>query len=162
MEQKTHYAGAPQMPAQPQPTYQEQAAYGQGAPPMAMIHPTPLNQLGGAPAIIDCPFCNQRVQTRVTENDSSMTIVAGIGIGLFCICLSCLPCMLHWFQDVDHTCSSCNQRVCHIPQGGIPQVVSPPGGVPQQYVMGAPQTYGAPPPQGAPAPPHNPPQYATQ
>ncbi|ORY68405.1 uncharacterized protein BCR38DRAFT_481896 [Pseudomassariella vexata] len=107
-----------------------------------MIQPTPLNGLGALPAVIDCPYCHRRTQTRVHEEDSSMTIVAGIALGCLCICLACLPCILHWCQNIDHYCTGCNQRVVHIQHGGVPQVIAPPQNVPQQYKMENPQQYG--------------------
>ncbi|KAI1857895.1 hypothetical protein JX265_007660 [Neoarthrinium moseri] len=140
------YQNDAQHVAQPQPTYQGNGQHDQNkaAPQQThMVHPTPLAQLGAMPALIDCPFCSHRGPTRVDEHSSSTTILAGIGIGCLCICLACLPCMLHWFYDVDHYCTHCNQRVCFVPNGGIPQPVHPQQGAPQHYVMGPQPQYGA-------------------
>ncbi|KAK9771084.1 hypothetical protein SCAR479_12208 [Seiridium cardinale] len=135
-------------PVPPQPAHQASGTMKGYQPAVnpAMVHPTPLHLLGEASAIIDCPYCNQRAPTRVDEHDSSMTIVAGIGLGILCICAACLPCLLHWFQDVDHFCSHCNQRVAHVPHGGIAQVIQPQQ-VPQGYTMEQQPQYGAQSPQ---------------
>ncbi|KAI1075391.1 hypothetical protein F5B20DRAFT_387701 [Whalleya microplaca] len=122
----------------------------QRAPPYTNaipVLPMPLASLGTLPALIDCPFCNSRCQTRIQEEDSSMTIVAGIGMGLICLCLACIPCLAHWCQDVDHFCSICNQRVAHVPYNGITQPVHPTP-IPQGYNMGTPL-----PPVGSQPPP---------
>ena len=80
-----------------------------------------------------------------------MTIITGIGIGCLCICLACLPCMMGWFQDVDHFCTNCNQRVAMVADGRPAQAIYPQENVPQQYKMGAPhQPYGHANPQQQP------------
>jgi hypothetical protein len=48
-----------------------------GAPQMPMhtvVHASPVASLGVLPALIDCPFCRQRTQTRIVEEHSSMTM----------------------------------------------------------------------------------------
>ncbi|KAI0168268.1 hypothetical protein BJ166DRAFT_623984, partial [Pestalotiopsis sp. NC0098] len=120
-------------PLQPtgQPNYAPYAASRAHADLNAVV--TPLHLLGPAPACIDCPYCSRRGLTRVDESDSGMTFVAGIGLGVICICLACLPCCLHWFQDRDHFCAHCGRRVAHVPQGsGVAQVMAPPPGQQQQ------------------------------
>ncbi|KAK8016576.1 hypothetical protein PG993_014765 [Apiospora rasikravindrae] len=117
---------------------------------MPTSYATPLSGLGTMPAIIDCPFCHQRTKTRIEEHSSSMTIITGIGIGCLCICLACLPCMLGWFQDVDHYCVSCNQRVAFVADGRPAQVIAPANNVPQQYHMGSQPQYGQQPQQSQP------------
>lgn len=74
-----------QAPAQPQAAYQTKAEQFQQSQqqqqqygPAAQHHhqhvgATPLQSLGPAPAVVDCPFCQQRVMTRVNEEHSSMT-----------------------------------------------------------------------------------------
>ncbi|KAK7984776.1 hypothetical protein PG988_002398 [Apiospora saccharicola] len=109
---------------------------------MPTTYATPLAGLSTMPAIIDCPFCHQRTKTRIEEHSSSMTIITGIGIGCLCICLACLPCMLGWFQDVDHYCMNCNQRVAFVQDGRPAQVIAPANNVPQQYQMGNQPQYG--------------------
>jgi hypothetical protein len=69
-----------------------------------------------------------------------MTILAGIGLGVICICLACLPCCLHWFPDHDHHCSHCGRRVAHVPQSsGVAQVLAPPPHQMQQGYQPTPQ-----------------------
>ncbi|KAK8091191.1 LPS-induced tumor necrosis factor alpha factor [Apiospora phragmitis] len=126
----------------------------------------PLQCLVDRPAIVDCPFCHHRVLTHTVEADSSMTLLTGLALGFACICLACLPCLGGWFQDVDHYCPVCKQRVAAVPHGKPAQIFFPSGPVPQQqYVMGPYPQYGPPnpqqaaaggpppPPQGAPVPP---------
>ncbi|KAK8128613.1 hypothetical protein PG984_009721 [Apiospora sp. TS-2023a] len=119
----------------------------------------PLQCLIDLPAIVDCPFCHHRVLTHTVENDSSMTLITGLALGFACICLACLPCIGGWFQDVDHYCPVCKQRVAYVPYGKPAQIFFPAAGpMPQQYVMGPYPQYGPPPqagapPQGPPAPP---------
>lgn len=50
--------------------------------------------------------------------------------------------MLGWFQDVDHYCMNCNQRVAFIADGRPAQVIAPANNVPQQYQMGNQPQYG--------------------
>ncbi|KAK7962119.1 uncharacterized protein PG986_002944 [Apiospora aurea] len=137
-------------PASGPAPYETQEAKGQQSQPqiqpdgsaMPTTYATPLSGLGTMPAIIDCPFCHQRTKTRIEEHSSSMTILTGIGIGCLCICLACLPCMLGWFQDIDHYCMNCNQRVAFVADGRPAQVIAPPNNVPQQYNMGNQPQYG--------------------
>ncbi|CAJ2506112.1 Uu.00g002420.m01.CDS01 [Anthostomella pinea] len=110
----------------PPPPYQEHE------PPKADIQgdgrfarPIALNSLGRHPALIDCPWCNQTAQTRTEEEHSAMTFIAGIGLGLICICCACLPCLAHVCQDVNHFCSNCGHQVAHVPFSGVCQPVVP-------------------------------------
>lgn len=96
--------------------------------------------------------------TRVAKEDSSMTMVAGGLLCLVCICLTCLPCMLGWCQNIDHYCSACGKQLTHKPHDGIVQVTEAakeaqnrmgladgqqrgpaPGQVPSQYCPPPPQ-----------------------
>ncbi|KAI6372432.1 hypothetical protein MCOR25_003753 [Pyricularia grisea] len=145
-----------QAPAQPQAAYQtkaEQIQQGQQQQqygPAAQHHhqhvgATPLQALGPAPAVIDCPFCQQRVMTRVNEEHSSMTYLLGVLIGCICICAACVPCLAGMCQDVTHFCTNCNQRVAHIPYSGGVQVIQPQPhqGANGQYNMGPQAVYGS-------------------
>ncbi|KAK8051017.1 LPS-induced tumor necrosis factor alpha factor [Apiospora rasikravindrae] len=164
----------PITPAQPHQTttqhqYQSKVQPPQQPPPndgsmpqlQAPGYAVPLQCLGDLPAIVDCPFCHHRVLTQTIENDSSMTLLTGLALGFACICLACLPCLGGWFQDVDHYCPVCKQRVAFSAYGKQTQVFFPSGPMPpQQYVMGPYPQYGpgpAPPP--GPGAPGGPPQY---
>ncbi|KAF3022544.1 hypothetical protein E8E14_012649 [Neopestalotiopsis sp. 37M] len=130
----TYYASPSQQQQQPNGNYFHNAHA------TAYSETTPLHLLGPAPAAIDCPYCGRRGLTRVDESDSSMTILAGIGLGVICICLACLPCCLHWFPDHDHHCSHCGRRVAHVPQSsGVAQVLAPPPHQMQQGYQPTPQ-----------------------
>lgn len=140
-------------PAQPQPAYQSKAEQVQqqqqqnGPAPQhhqQNIGPTPLQALGPAPAVVDCPFCSHRVMTRINEEHSSMTYLIGVLIGCICICAACIPCMAGMCQDVTHFCTNCNQRVAHIPYSGGVQVIQPQPhqGANGQYNMGPQAVYG--------------------
>ncbi|KAK7983644.1 hypothetical protein PG989_011046 [Apiospora arundinis] len=137
-----HPTGGP-VPYETQQSKAQQPQVQPDGSAMPTTYATPLAGLGNMPAIIDCPFCNQRTKTRVEEHSSSMTIITGIGIGCLCICLACLPCILGWFQDTDHYCMNCNQRVAFVADGRPAQVIAPPNSVPQQYQMGSQPQYGA-------------------
>ncbi|KAK7928253.1 hypothetical protein PG985_005251, partial [Apiospora marii] len=155
------YQGKEQQPP-PQPFPNDGSMPQMQAPGYAV----PLQCLIDLPAIVDCPFCNHRVLTHTIENDSSMTLITGLALGFACICLACLPCLGGWFQDVDHYCPVCKQRVAAVPYGKPAQIFFPSGPMPQQYVMGPYPQYGPPPQAGAPFPPPGagagapaPPQY---
>ena len=95
----------------PQPGYAQQPTY-----------VTTLARLQDQPELVDCPFCHKQAMTRVAKEDSSMTMVAGGLLCLVCICLTCLPCMLGWCQNVDHYCSACGKQLTHKPHDGIVQL----------------------------------------
>ncbi|GAB7359025.1 hypothetical protein MBLNU230_g5097t1 [Neophaeotheca triangularis] len=134
-------------------------------PPEQIQYVTPLENLGEIAKWIDCPFCKRRTETRVQHEDSSATTLAGAVCCLFCVCLTCLPCMMGWFQDTDHFCKGCNRKVTHQPHDGPVQVQGPrPSG--QQvsvyhYPQGQQQMHYRPqnqdgPYQGSPLPPNSP------
>ncbi|KAK7997837.1 glycoside hydrolase family 43 protein [Apiospora arundinis] len=144
---------------------QQQQQFNNGAMPQMQApgYAVPLQCLADLPAIVDCPFCHHRVLTHTMENDSSMTLLAGLAIGFACICLACLPCLGGWFQDVDHYCPVCKQRVAFVPYNKPAQIFFPSvGSMPQQYAMGPQPQYGPPqagPPQQGQATTPAPPQY---
>lgn len=115
---------------------------------------TTLGRLQEQPELVDCPFCQHQAMTRVAKEDSSMTMIAGGLLCLVCICLTCLPCMLGWCQNVDHFCSKCGKQLTHKPHDGTTQITEAareaqnrlglaggqqrgpaPGQVPSQYGM---------------------------
>jgi len=87
-----------------------------------------------------------------------MTMVAGGLLCLVCICLTCLPCMLGWCQNIDHFCSSCGKQLTHKPHDGTVQITEAakeaqamnggmqmgpaPGQMPSQYAVPQPSPYG--------------------
>ncbi|KAI0480165.1 LITAF-like zinc ribbon domain-containing protein [Xylariaceae sp. FL0804] len=79
------------------------------------VQPVALGSLGPHPAVIQCPWCYAHVQTRIEESDSSMTMLAGVGLCLICVCCACIPCMAKWCQDVEHFCPNCKHRVARVP-----------------------------------------------
>ncbi|KAK8118421.1 LPS-induced tumor necrosis factor alpha factor [Apiospora kogelbergensis] len=166
-------AGDAITPAQPQQQQTAQHQYqGKEQPPQqpydasmpqlqAPGYAVPLQCLADLPAIVDCPFCHHRVLTHTMENDSSMTLLAGLALGFACLCLACLPCLGGWFQDVDHYCPVCKQRVAFVPYNKPAQIFFPSAGpMPQQYVMGPYPQYGPPPADGNAAHPQPQPQAA--
>ncbi|KAI1337874.1 LITAF-like zinc ribbon domain-containing protein [Xylariaceae sp. FL0016] len=148
----------------PPPSYQEsQAPKGPkpNQPPPShaggLVRPVALASLGSEPAVIECPWCAQQVQTRIEQNDSSMTMLAGVGLCLLCVCCACIPCMAKWCQDVDHFCTNCRHKVAHVPYSGVCQPIVPAqqqqqqqqpgqGPKPNEYEMGNPRPYGGQPP----------------
>ncbi|OAA55132.1 LPS-induced tumor necrosis factor alpha factor [Cordyceps fumosorosea ARSEF 2679] len=126
------------------PSYEQARGAPVGQPPADMAPGqaartvTPLNQLGDTPQYIDCPFCHQRTKTVVRKEGGSMQFVVGAVLCLVCICLTCLPCMLHWFEDTDWFCSKCNTKVATRKNEGAIEVLGPPQLVYSQYGHGAP------------------------
>jgi lipopolysaccharide-induced tumor necrosis factor-alpha factor len=93
----------------------------------------PINQLGDRPQWIDCPFCNQRTMTRVATEGTSMQIVAGVLCCLLCVCLACVPCMAHWFEETNYFCSKCHNKVATRPESGMIIVHAPVTVVPSKH-----------------------------
>uniref|UniRef100_A0A0B7KG97 LITAF domain-containing protein n=1 Tax=Bionectria ochroleuca TaxID=29856 RepID=A0A0B7KG97_BIOOC len=121
----------------PPPTYETQSTKGganvpvhfdtsNGHPAGAPQMVTPLASLGDHPQFIDCPFCNRRAQTRLNKKGGSMQIVVGAVLCLFCVCLTCLPCILHWCENTEYYCTNCNQKLALRTYDGAMQVFSPP------------------------------------
>ncbi|KAK1505126.1 hypothetical protein CABS01_08904 [Colletotrichum abscissum] len=128
-----------EQPATPMPAQQK------GGPTITpLANPatvTPLHMLGDEPQWIDCPFCKQRTQTVIAKEGTAMQMVAGALCCLLCICLTCVPCIAGWCEDMHYTCSNCKNKVATRPYDGTIQVFSPqPGGglVPSQYAPVAP------------------------
>ncbi|KAK4168363.1 hypothetical protein QBC43DRAFT_117278 [Cladorrhinum sp. PSN259] len=96
---------------------------------------TPLNMLGHAPQWIDCPFCQKRTRTRVRKDGTPMQLIAGALCCLFCICLTCVPCIAGWFEEVHYYCTGCNNQVAMRPDSGPMQIYAPGGVVVQQAVV---------------------------
>ncbi|KAH0419735.1 hypothetical protein CcaCcLH18_14307 [Colletotrichum camelliae] len=101
---------------------------------------TPLHALGDTPQPIDCPFCKKRTQTTITKEGTSMQMVAGILCCLLCVCLTCVPCIAGWCEDVHYACSSCHKRVATRPYNGTIQTFGPQSyaPIPSQYASTAP------------------------
>ncbi|OTA82864.1 hypothetical protein M434DRAFT_400883 [Hypoxylon sp. CO27-5] len=83
---------------------------------------TPLHQVNENPTWINCPNCQRRTKTKITKEDTSMQMVAGILLCLFCICLACAPCLCGWCQNTHIHCSSCGTRIATIPHDGPMQL----------------------------------------
>lgn len=49
------------------------------------------------------------------------------------MCLACLPCALHWFEDTDWHCSQCKNKVAMCKNDGAIQVLGPTQVVYSQY-----------------------------
>ncbi|KAK4228629.1 hypothetical protein QBC38DRAFT_474424 [Podospora fimiseda] len=98
---------------------------------------TPLNMLSDQPQWIDCPFCQRRTKTRVQKEGTPMQIIAGALCCLFCICLTCVPCIAGWFEEIHYFCSGCNNKVAMRPDSGPLQIYAPGGVVVQQAVVHA-------------------------
>jgi hypothetical protein len=136
----------------------------EGAPQMV----TPLGSLGEGPALIDCPHCHRRAMTKTDKEGTSMQMIAGAICCLFCICLTCVPCLAGWCENVNIHCSACGKRVATIPHDGTIQVHWPQTHtqVPSQYpAQGPPQQQPQGPPQeqeGHELQPQSPPPAVTK
>ncbi|KHN98743.1 LPS-induced tumor necrosis factor alpha factor [Metarhizium album ARSEF 1941] len=134
-------------PAQPQQAYHgvandsiqpgQQPSNGHGLPPSydKANHASviPLNQLGNQPQWIDCPFCRQRTMTTVQREGTSMQILVGALLCLFCVCLTCVPCLAGWFEDTHYRCSNCKNVVAIRRHDGPIEVYGPAMPVYSQY-----------------------------
>ncbi|ATY62271.1 LPS-induced tumor necrosis factor alpha factor [Cordyceps militaris] len=121
------------------PSYEQSNAAPVGQPP-ANAAPgqtarkvVPLHQLADTPQSVDCPFCHKRTKTVVKKEGGSMQFIVGGVLCLVCICLTCLPCMLHWFEDTDWFCSECNNKIAMRRNEGAIQVLGPTQVVASQY-----------------------------
>ncbi|OAR00863.1 hypothetical protein LLEC1_02733 [Akanthomyces lecanii] len=120
------------------PSYEQAKASPAGQPPAGLTPGqaatvTPLNQLGDTPEWIDCPFCQTRTKTTVRKEGGNMQIIVGAVLCLVCVCLTCLPCMLHWFEDTEWHCSHCKKKVAIRQNEGAIQVLAPTQVVYSQY-----------------------------
>lgn len=95
------------------------------SPDGIIIQGMPLRDLGRIPATIECPFCGQHARTRTTEENSQTTLLVGVGLFFTTFFGACLPSILHWYPDVDHFCTCCDQQVVHIPHKGERRIFRP-------------------------------------
>ena len=97
-----------------------------------------LDSLGDTPQDIDCPYCQRQTRTRVEQHASTMTILAGVLVGLFCICLAWIPCAAHFAYDKEWYCGSCGAKLAYRQHESSPVVLHPqessnyPAAAPQQ------------------------------
>ncbi|EKV19878.1 LPS-induced tumor necrosis factor alpha factor [Penicillium digitatum] len=94
----------------------------------------PLAQLGDEPARICCPFCLQKVQTRVNKESTSATSMAAVCCCLFGgICCAFLPFCMEMCHDSHHFCTNCGVEVAIHPHDGPVQQFGPdsPGAITQ-------------------------------
>ncbi|KAI3336677.1 hypothetical protein HD806DRAFT_14223 [Xylariaceae sp. AK1471] len=97
---------------------------------------TPLHKLTSEPAWIDCPLCNRTTKTRITKEGSSEQTLAAALCCIFCICLTCLPCVAGWCENIHIWCTGCGRKVAMIPHDGpikVLAVTQEQGLVPSKY-----------------------------
>lgn len=112
----------PAVTAQPKATAPPTATPGQ-------IIITPLNQIGERTQWIQCPFCLQTSKIQVRKEGSTMQVVAGVLCCLLCVCLACVPCLAHWFEDTEYRCATCHKIVATENYDGIYKTHGPGGSV---------------------------------
>ncbi len=59
--------------------------------------------------------------------------VAGVACCLLCVCLACVPCLTHWFEETNYFCSQCNKKVAKRSDSGVMVVYGPEAVVPSKY-----------------------------
>ena len=59
--------------------------------------------------------------------------VAGVACCLLCVCLACVPCLAHWFEETNYFCSQCNKKVAKRSDSGVMVVYGPEAVVPSKY-----------------------------
>ncbi|KAK3901833.1 hypothetical protein C8A05DRAFT_34493 [Staphylotrichum tortipilum] len=104
-----------------------------GPQPQPAVGVTPLSRLGDNPQWIDCPFCEHRTMTRLRKEGTPMQMIAGIVCCLFCVCLACVPCLAHWFEETYYYCSRCNKQVAKRNEDGHITVIVPETVVPSKF-----------------------------
>ncbi|KAM3566886.1 hypothetical protein ARSEF4850_000191 [Beauveria asiatica] len=121
------------------PSYDQAKATPHGVPvPGPNGYPAtvvPLNMLGDQPQPIDCPFCHRRTMTEIRKEGSSMQILVGALFCLVCVCLTCVPCLAGWFEDVEYRCSQCKNMVARRRHDGALEVLVPQTPVHSQYAQ---------------------------
>ncbi|KAM3502598.1 hypothetical protein MY10362_004752 [Beauveria mimosiformis] len=121
------------------PSYDQAKAAHHGVPvPGPNGYPAtvvPLNMLSDQPQPIDCPFCHRRTMTEIRKEGSSMQILVGALFCLVCVCLTCVPCLAGWFEDVEYRCSQCKNMVARRRHDGALEVLVPQTPVHSQYAQ---------------------------
>lgn len=74
---------------------------------------TPLHLLDDQADWVDCPFCRQRVETRVKYEASRQTHYAATGLFLTTIGGVAVPYKKNWRCHVTHICTNCDKKVAH-------------------------------------------------
>lgn len=72
---------------------------------------TPLGLLGDQPDMVDCPFCQKRVMTRVKKKASMTTHVAATTLFFATLGGGVVPYAKNWRAHVSHHCSNCDAKV---------------------------------------------------
>ncbi|PHH79371.1 hypothetical protein CDD82_2430 [Ophiocordyceps australis] len=85
---------------------------------------TPLHLLSEGTQWIDCPFCQRRAGVIVRKVGTGMQALAAVLCCMFCVCLTCVPCLAHWYENIEYTCSNCNNLVAIRPHDGPMQTFS--------------------------------------
>ncbi|XP_062866935.1 lipopolysaccharide-induced tumor necrosis factor-alpha factor homolog [Trichomycterus rosablanca] len=69
--------------------------------------------LGDAPTVTICPYCRNRITTKVHYKPGSVALGMCCPISIFgLICGFCLiPCCMPQFQDVYHSCPDCSKLI---------------------------------------------------
>ncbi|RDA83900.1 hypothetical protein CP532_3378, partial [Ophiocordyceps camponoti-leonardi (nom. inval.)] len=79
---------------------------------------TPLHRLGNASQWIDCPFCQRRAQVMVRNVGTDMQKLTGVLCCFVCPCFACIPCLAHWFENIEYVCTNCHSTVALRPHDG--------------------------------------------
>lgn len=75
------------------------------------IKVVPLHLMDEKSEWVECQFCKQKVKTRVVKKGKFFQCLTGTVFCIVCVCLTPLPCCLHWFEQAQWFCSSCEKQI---------------------------------------------------
>ncbi|KAK4187728.1 hypothetical protein QBC35DRAFT_221251 [Podospora australis] len=119
----------PAVTAEPKGGATAQQPMNAGPYPPGTVLVTPITQMGEQTQLIDCPFCLKRTKIRVHKEGTAMQVVTGVLCCLLCVCLACVPCLAHWFENTEYYCATCNKKLAEETDDGHYSVFGPGGTV---------------------------------
>ena len=84
--------------------------------------PTPLNDLGHIPALVDCPHCGKRGHTATSLSAGNMNHAFACCAFFPFVIFTFIPYMISGLKNVEHWCQSCGKRLAVWHRTGHTQV----------------------------------------